>query len=171
MTILQVGDPNFLLHLGQVALDSLVDTLAECEQDIPPRRVVSFTESPEDCCPDLNVWIDNFRVWDGSPFDGLQLGYLSCTNMWAVDISVRIGRCYIDVDQTSLNPLSAEDLAELSAQIYRDGNILYLGWIAKLRDNEICNLPRYTLGTVSSLLAYNDGGCAGWRFTITLGFS
>lgn len=171
MTI-QVGDPDFLFKLGEIALNTLVETLIECEQDVPDRRTVSFTESPEDCCPDLNVYVDNFRAWDGSPFDGLQFGHLTgCNNMWAVDIGVRIGRCYIDVDPSTLNPLPADDLADLSRQIYRDGNILYVGWVDKLRNNLICNIPRYTLGALSNLIGYNEGGCAGWRFTITLGFS
>lgn len=166
------GNPDFLLLFGQAVLDSLEQVLLECEQDVPDRRILAFQEPPEDCCPDLAVWVDNMRPWDGTPFEGLTFGHLTaCNNMWAADVNVRIGRCYIDVDPQTSQPLPPDQVKELSAQIYRDGNILYTGWVNKMRNNEVCNITRYSLNTVSALLSYNDGGCAGWRFTVTVGFS
>mgnify|MGYP001557842829 CR=1 FL=1 len=170
MSTLSVTDPDFLLKFGNTVKDSLVSLLEECQQEVPDRVVLAFNRPPQDCCPELAVWVDNMRPWDGVPFEGLQFGHLQCFNLWAVDVGVRIGRCYVDIDGSG-NPIDPQSIEDLARPIYRDGNILYVGWVAKFRAKEICQICPCDIGTVSNLISYNEGGCAGWEFIVTVGFA
>jgi hypothetical protein len=162
------SNTGYFLNLGKSILDSLADAL-ECNGlDVPGRVFVGFERPPQDLCPELVVWIGNIRTWDGDFPDTRSSGRLLCSNGYAFDVSVRIGRCYIDMDEDG-QPLDGETLQDWAGELYRDVTALYMGWINQWRAGNVTELSMYDLVTVGACTQYNSGGCAGHEFTITVG--
>lgn len=166
-----VPDVNIFLNLGRSILDSVADTLACNSLDVPERRYVGFDRPPQDCCPELVAWVSNIRVWDGLPMDGRQSGELICVNGWAFDVTMRIGRCYIDidVDANGFKPMSVSGIEEASEPLYKDAAAMYFGFIAAWKAGNITELTVCDAVNVSAMSPYHEGGCAGWEFTISVG--
>src|SRR5688572_9844132 len=100
MSDIRPSDRNVFNKVGHVVLESLADVIASYGMDVPPRTFLGFENPPEDCCPDLVAWITNVRLWDGEFPDGRNTTNLTtCAIGWAVDVNVRLGRCYIDFDK------------------------------------------------------------------------
>jgi hypothetical protein len=113
------------------------------------------------------LWIDNIRTWDGDFPDSRSNTRLLCTNAYAFDATIRIGRCYIDFLETG--PMPQDEIQDQAAELYKDATALYMGWVAQWRAGNVDELNDYEAVTVGSLTAYNQGGCAGWEFTVTVG--
>jgi hypothetical protein len=160
--------PDYFMNVGNSMLASLVAALQCHGIDVPDRTFVGFNRPPQDCCPELVGWFGNIRTWDGDFPDSRLSGDLKCVWGYAFDFTVRIGRCYVDIDQEG-NPIDAETLASWNAHLYADISALYTGWLAQWKAGAVTELSNYELVTIGTAQPYNDGGCAGWEFTITVG--
>lgn len=156
------------MNVGQSILDSAVDALECYGLDVPGRAFVGFDEPPQDCCPELVVWLGNMRVWDGDFPETRTTTQLLHHWGYAFDATVRIGRCYVDVDDQG-NPIDAETLADWNQALYADATALYMGWLHQWNAGNVSELEACDLMNIGTLTQYNDGGCAGHQFTITVG--
>lgn len=163
-----ISNSDYFTNVAQSILDSVADALMCHNIDVPSRMFVGFDRPPQDICPELVSWVSNVRPWDGDFPDTRRSGNLQCFNMYAFDISIRIGRCYIESSDDG-QPLDAETLQDWTAELNRDATAIYMGWINQWRAGNVTELTSYELVTVGSLIPYKDGGCAGWEFTITVG--
>ena len=167
MAITPVRSTQYFFNVGKSILDSAVDAL-ECHSlDVPSRLFVGFDRPPQDCCPELVAWISNIRPWDGDFPDTRSNGRLLCSNAWSFDVTIRIGRCYVDVDDNG--PLDTDTLEDWSGALYADATALYMGWVNQWRAGNVIELNSYEAVSVGPAVPYNQGGCAGWEFTITVG--
>lgn len=169
MPLTQLGEPDLLHNMGKSILASVAAALRCNGIDVPSRSYVGFDRPPQDCCPELVAWIGNVRPWDGGFPDTRTAGNLfySGANGWSFDITLRIGRCYVDYSDTG--PLDPETLEDWSKQLYRDATAMYFGWAFQWRAGNVTELGRCDLMTLGPLSQYNEGGCAGHEFTITVG--
>ena len=163
-----LDNTGYFLNVGKSILNSLEDALGCHGLDIPERSFVGFDQPPQDACPELVVWISNIRTWDGDFPDSRTNGRLLCTNAYAFDVSVRVGRCYVDVDENG-QPLDSETLEGWAGELYRDVTALYMGWINQWRAGNVTELTNFECVTVGPVTSYNQGGCAGHEFVITVG--
>lgn len=168
MTITQIRSVDFFMNVGNSILAGAVAALECYEIDVPERAFVGFDEPPQDCCPELVCWLGNVRLWDGDFPDTRLTTDLKMHFGYAVDCTVRIGRCYIDVDEHG-NPIDADTLSDWTSAIYADATALYVGMLHQWQAGAITELSACDLLTVGALTQYNDGGCAGHQFTITVG--
>jgi len=168
MSITPVADTAYFANVGKSILDSAADAL-ECNGvDVPDRMFVGFNRPPQDVCPELVLWISNIRTWDGNFPDTRTDTRLLCLNAYAFDATIRIGRCYVDVDEHG-QPLDTATLEDFSAELYKDVTALYMGWVNQWRGGNVSELNSYEAVTVSQCTPYSEGGCAGWEFTVTVG--
>jgi hypothetical protein len=164
-----VTDSKLFSKVGKSILDSLSDTLDKCSLEVPPCSFLGFERPPEINCPDLVAWISNIRPWDGNSVDsGLTDNRLKCFNLWAFDVTIRLGLCYIDFDEDGSNrpPDEQEDLSSI---IYQYAHTMYIGWVAQWRSGLVTELTACDPITISSLTSFKEGGCGGWEFTISVG--
>lgn len=168
MPVTKTLDVEFFMNVGQSILDSLVAALECYELDVPNRAFVGFSEPPQDCCPELVVWLGNLRVWDGDFPDTRQTTQLMHHWGYAFEATVRIGRCYIDINEDG-TPIDADVLADWNQVLYADATALYMGWLGQWMSDNVSELSKCDLVTVGPLSQYKDGGCAGHQFTITVG--
>lgn len=168
-TTTPLTDPLIFHVVGQSILDSLAKFVSEEGIEPPARRWVGFSNPPEDCCPDLVVWADNLRLWDGASFDsGLRENRLMCNNVWAVDYSIRFGLCYFDVDNDG-QLIDSGTLSMWAADLYHISHAM-LKWLQQIRAGVIPELPISRSDVKPSpITSYNSGGCAGWQITLTVG--
>lgn len=167
-----LADTNVFLNLGRSILDSVAAVLACNSINVPARKYVGFDRPPQDCCPELVAWLSNIRTWDSTPMDGHQFNELTCVNGWAFDTTIRIGRCYIDIDigaGGAFKPMAVADLELAAAPLYKDAAAMYFGWITSWRAGNVTELSHCDAVHVGPMSAYHEGGCAGWEFTITVG--
>lgn len=168
MTITPVSNVGFFTNVGKSVLKSAADAL-ECHGlDVPSRLFVGFDRPPQDCCPELVLWIGNIRPWDGDFPDTRSNGRLLCSNAYSFDATIRIGRCYVDIGQNG-ETLDEQTLEDFSTEMYKDATALYMGWVSQWRAGNVDELDNYEAVTVGPLTSYNQGGCGGWEFTITIG--
>lgn len=168
MPVTPLGNPDFFLNVAASILASAADAL-ECNGlSVPPRLYVGFDNPPQDCCPELVAWVTNVRTWDGDFPDVRQSGNLRMSWGYAFDVTLRIGRCYVDVGEDG-EPLDAATLQDFSAQLYRDASALYMGWLFQWQAGNVTELQACDLVNVGAMLPYSEGGCAGQEFTITVG--
>lgn len=168
MPVTQTKDVQFFMNVGQSILDSAVDALECYGLDVPERVFVGFDDPPQDCCPELVVWLGNLRVWDGDFPDSRATTDLRHHWGYAFDATIRIGRCYVDVDEQG-NPIDADVLADWNQALYADATALYMGWLGQWIAGNVSELVSCDLITPGPLTQYNDGGCAGHQFTVTVG--
>lgn len=167
MPITPIADLDFFLNVAKSVLTSAAAAL-ECNNlDVPDRFFVGFDRPPQDCCPELVAWLGNIRTWDGDFPDTRRQGNLLCGNGYSFDITIRIGRCFIDY--TNQGPMDAGDIEDLSSPLYRDAVALYFGWIAQWRAGNVSELTQCDLVNAGPMTQYHEGGCAGHEFTITVG--
>lgn len=168
MPVTKTLDVEFFMNVGQSILDSAISALECYELDVPARAFVGFDEPPQDCCPELVVWLGNVRLWDGD-FPETRLSTdLKMHWGYAFDVNVRIGRCYVDINEDG-TPMDADILADWNQALYADATALYFGWLHQWSAGLVTELTRCDLVTIGTLSQYNDGGCAGHQFTITVG--
>lgn len=167
MTLTPTRNVNFFKNVGESILASVVDALECYELDVPPRTYVGFDEPPQDCCPELVVWLGNVRTWDGN-FDQRREDNLNLHFGYAFDCTVRIGRCFVDVDDKG-QPLDTDTLGDFSQALYADATAIYFGWLGQWQAGNVTELSACELVSVGTLTQYNEGGCAGHQFTISVG--
>lgn len=166
---MNVHDPNLFVKVAKSILNSVADALAQCNSDVPDCEFVGFARPVEDHCPDLVAWLNNVRPWDGNSMDsGLREGYLLCFNAYAFDVTIRLGRCYIDFGDDG-NTLDKATIEDWSNSLYRDGQIMYIGWVSRFKAGQVTELGDCDPISIGPLIDYKEGGCAGWEFTITVG--
>lgn len=168
MPVTKTRDVEFFMNIGQSILDAVVLALECYDLDVPDRVFVGFDEPPQDCCPELVCWLGNVRTWDGEFPDTRLTTDLKMSIGYAIDCTVRIGRCYVDVDENG-TPMDAAILADWTQALYADASALYFGFIHQWQAGYVTELSACDLLTVGGLTQYNDGGCAGHQFTITVG--
>lgn len=161
------GNPEYFGNVAQSILDSAADALRCQNIDVPQRMYVGFERPAQDCCPDLVAWVSNIRVWDGDFPNTRTNGRLLATNLYAFDVTIRIGRCYIESDANG-QPLDSETLGDFSRALYKDATTLYSGWLYEWRSGNVAELNNYSAVDIGPCTPYNSGGCAGWEFTITV---
>lgn len=166
MPVTPLRNPDFFLNIAKSILDSAADALRCNNLEVPDRRFVGFDRPPQDCCPDLVAWLGNIRTWDGQ-FPDEQRSELICVNAWAFDVTIRIGRCYVDFSDDG--PLDGGTIEDFSSWLYKDAAALYFGWIAQWRAGQVTELTACDPVRVGPMSQYRDGGCAGHEFTITVG--
>ena len=168
MPVTKTKNVQFFMNVGTSILNSAIDALECYELDVPSRAFVGFDEPPQDCCPELVVWLGNMRLWDGDFPDTRSNTRLLHHWGYAFDATIRIGRCYVDVDEHG-NPIDATVLADWNQLLYADATALYVGWLGQWNAGNVTELDSCDLLTVGALTQYNDGGCAGHQFTVTVG--
>ncbi len=167
MPITPTRNQQFFINVGTSILESAADALQCYGLDIPDRLFVGFDRPPQDCCPELVAWIDNIRLWDGEFPDTSRGGGLLQVFGYAFDVTIRIGRCYVDYDDDG--PLDTGTLTDFSGHLYADATALYMGWLHQWRAGNVTELTKCDLGEIGPMTSYHEGGCAGWEFRITVG--
>lgn len=162
-----LSNPDMFTNMATSILQSVVDAL-ECNNiEVPARLYVGFDRPPQDCCPELTAWLGNIRTWDADFADARRAGNLQCYNGYAFDITIRIGRCYVDYDENG--PMDTTTISDWTRILNQDASALYFGWISEWRAGNVTELESCDLVNVGAMIAYHEGGCAGWEFTITVG--
>lgn len=164
MPVTPTRNVSFFMNVGQSILDSAVDALECYGIDVPTRTFVGFDDPPQDCCPELICWLGNLRTWDG----GAGTATLRHHVGYQFDCTIRIGRCYVDVDDKG-EPIDPDILADWSQALYADLTALYMGWIGQWQAGNIEELSACDALEIGTANQYNEGGCAGHTFTVTVG--
>jgi len=173
MTVTSPYDIEVFVNVTKSILNSIVAVMEDKSRDVPARTFVGFDRPAEDYCPDLVAWMNNVRPYDGNGMEsGLVEGRLLCFNAWAFDVTIRLGRCYIDFDADG-GPLDGRTIEDWSNELYRDAQVVYIGWVNQWRTGTgACageELESCDPMNVGPLINFKEGGCAGWEFTITVG--
>jgi len=168
MPFTAISDKDFFLNVATSILESCIDALDCNGLEIPSRVYVGFDRPPQDCCPELTAWVGNIRPFDASFPDGRHFGNLVCVNSYSFDVTIRIGRCYVDID-TDGHALDVGTLTDMTRPLYWDVSALFIGWIAQWRAGNVSELTGCDLVNVGAMTQYHEGGCAGHEFTITVG--
>lgn len=173
VTSLCISDPTLLYSLGHAALEAVTAELDAAVPFVPAGftayRFVSFNEPAWDCCPALSVFVSNLRP---SPADTARMveGRICCPSTYQVDLTFVILGCYMTQDPTNAS-VTAAILNSEAQQLLAIGLVAWSGFICQWRAGNIvetdpggCNLlwmsPLDPVGP--------EGGCAGWRFTVTV---
>lgn len=168
MPFTAISDKDFFLNIATSVLESCAAALDCNGLEVPNRLYVGFDRPPQDCCPELTAWVGNIRPYDAGFPDSRHAGNLLCLNSWAFDITIRIGRCYVDID-TDGEPLDVETLTDFTRVLYWDASALLFGWVGQWRAGNVSELTKCDLVNVGAMTQYHEGGCAGQEFTITVG--
>lgn len=158
---------NLFNIVGEAVVDSIGARYLSDGLEAIPRAFLGMGPVPsEDCCPDLVVWISNVRVFDATPPDGLREGELGAHWGLAFDVNVRVGQCYLEVDEKG-HPFPPEDITDMTEILNRYGHSTYIGALlvkgqAGMGDCAISLTPQ-------PMFPFQSGGCAGWQFAITVG--
>lgn len=162
-----LSDVDMFMNIATSILQSAAAAL-ECNNiSVPDRFYVGFDRPPQDCCPELVAWLGNIRTWDGDFPDTRSAGNLRCHNGYSFDITIRIGRCYVDFGEEG--PLDTDTIQDWTQELYRDASALFFGWITQWRAGNVTELDKCDLVNVGTMTQYHEGGCAGQEFTITVG--
>lgn len=150
------------MNVGQSVLEGLKDALNCLGIEVPSRCYVGFDRPPQDCCPELVVWVGNIRTYtaDFPEERSLKYGW-----GYAFDVNVRIGRCYVDMDDDG--PLEPEIIEDWTRALYQDAVAVYHGFLNQWSAGNIEELADCTAVVgVDHMGQYREGGCAGHEFII-----
>lgn len=168
MPFTPITDKDFFLNIATSILESCIDAL-ECNGlEVPGRVYVGFDRPPQDCCPELTAWVGNISVFDANFPYQRHAGQLFQVNSYAFDVTIRIGRCYVDVDENG-HALDVETLTDMTRPLYQDITALYMGWINQWKAGNVSELSKCDLVSVETMTQYHEGGCAGHEFNIKVG--
>lgn len=160
-------DPKLPNQLAQVALDGIVGAIAGAGLTQIKRAYVGVGPVPaEDCCPDIVVWISNIRLWDGVAPDTLTENRV-LEHGWGVafNINARIGDCFWELVPGTTRPEPAANITQMSESINAYGFAGFLGAVQALSALDTCNASVHP----QNADPFQDGGCAGFIFTIGVG--
>ena len=163
--ITKLNDKDVVFNVLNSTLEAVVEKLRECDIPVPARRFVGFCEPPQDCCPDLVVWGDNIGPDDLALGQGLTRGYFTCSNSWSMDVHVRIGLCFVDVDADA-NPLSSAVLQTMSQEMHQYWHCFYMQFLCAARNGAITELEDCDRFQAGPSNCYAEGGCAGFEFVM-----
>lgn len=161
-------DVELFMNVGNSILEAAAAALECYDLEVPDRLFVGFEEPPQDCCPELVAWLGNVRTWDGDFSDTRISTNLQHHWGYAFDCTIRIGRCYVDVDEKG-QPVDADTLADWTQALYADATALYFGWLRQWSSGSVTELVKCDLVNAGVLSQYKSGGCAGHQFTVTVG--
>jgi hypothetical protein len=158
----------FQLVAGKI-LEGVTTGFANAGLSPIKRRYVGLGPVPsEDCCPDLVAWISNVRVFDELPPDGLREARILSHYGIAFDVNIRVGDCYFEVNPDNPREIvSAEQLERWSDKINSYGQIAFVAGIQALVGDP--DMQCGTSITPGVMNPYQEGGCAGFSFAITVG--
>lgn len=168
MTFTPTRSKDFFINVGTSILESTVDALQCYGLTVPSRVYVGFDRPPQDCCPELTGWLSNVRMWNGQFPDANQVSSIPCVWGYSFDFTIRIGRCYWDLDEKG-HTLTNEEMQSKNGEMYSDASALYMGWLAQWRAGNVSELSQCDLITTGTMQPYRQGDCAGWEFTVTVG--
>lgn len=168
MSFVTLNSPDPYQTLAERWLLLLTNTINAAGLNVPGRTGVVMVRPAEDCCPDLSVWLDNFRPYDFAFPNTLNEGRVLMHLGIAFDINVRIGLCYIESADDG-QPMDIIQLALWTAEINKYIQAVYSQPIFDLATGcvEEFGLPATFLA--SNLTGYNLGGCAGYEYVLTVG--
>lgn len=157
------SDPRLPDQIAHVALDGIVGAIAEAGLAKIKRAYVGVGPIPaEDCCPDIVVWVSNLRLWDGNAPDTLTENRVLQHWGIAFNINVRIGDCFWELAPGTDKPLPPNEISAMSNKINDYGAAAFLGAIKAIGELPACNVDVHP----QNADPYQDGGCAGFLFTI-----
>lgn len=168
MPVTPTRSTAFFLNVAKSILESAADALRCNGLEVPDRFYVGFDRPPQDCCPELTAWAGNVRTWDGDFPDTRRSGDIKCHIGYAFDVTIRIGRCYLDMDESG-QPLDSEIIEDWAGILYADATALYVGWIGQWKAGNVSELSQCDLVNVGAMSQYHEGGCAGHEFIVTVG--
>lgn len=168
MSFTPTRSKDFFINTATSILESAVDALQCYGLDVPTRLYVGFDRPPQDCCPELTGWVNNIRQWNGEFPDTNQVNPMICVWGYSFDFTMRIGRCYWDLDENG-KTLTNEQLQTKNGEMYSDATALYMGWLHQWKAGNVNELSSCDLLTIGNMQPYRQGDCAGWEVTITVG--
>ena len=121
----------------------------------------------EDCCPDIVVWVSNLRIYDQASPDTLQENRVLAHVGLAFDVNVRLGLCFFEVG-SDMKVIDSTEITELSKEINSYAHIVYTSAITGLMADEDVRRNADSI-TPTTAFDYQEGGCAGIQFAITVG--
>jgi hypothetical protein len=148
-------------------LTSIQVGIAEAGLPAIKRQYVGMGPVPsEDCCPDVVVWVSNVRFYDSAAPDTLRENRLLEHFGMAFDVNVRIGVCFFEMDgEGKLIDLETVDGWAKLANRY--GHTAYLRGIqGLLNDSDLTCLASIT---PQPMYPFQDGGCAGYTYSVSVG--
>lgn len=159
-----LNDPNLFNSVALVILEGMEAQIQASGLKMIKRSYHGFGPIPsEDCCPDLVVWISNIRLWDSDAPDTLQENRILKHFGIAFDVNVRIGECFFEVDSKG-ELIHTADVMKMSGAINKYAHAAYLGSV-----NSLLNLLQCGVNvTPGSAFPFQEGGCAGFTWAITV---
>ena len=133
------------------------------------RRVVGWSQPPQDQCPEISVWGDNLRaIVQTSQYSGSELSKATCANQWSWDVTIRVSECFVDVDDNG-NALDPETLTKFSKEMYRLMHNSIMGFWCRWVNGELEGVDSVaTPQRLSPVTTFGEGGCGGVEVTITV---
>lgn len=128
------------------------------------RRIVGWSDPPQDCCPEIAVWGGSLRPDPANTIPGMRPG---CTQLWLWDITVRASQCFIDADESG-EPLAPEYINDYSRELYAMLHDMFTGFWCRWINGQITEIPSCDPVSISGTTEYAQGGCAGVQFTVTV---
>lgn len=167
--VVLLTDRNPYQALAERYLRLIHQSINNAGLTVPEITGVVMTRPPEDCCPDLVVWVENVRPFDLTFPSGMNENRMLSHFAMAFDLFVRLGQCYIESDDKG-NLMDIGILQEWTSNINEYINPIYtipLFEIAKGCVDEFGECGQTFLA--SNLNGYNLGGCAGYEYVVTIG--
>jgi hypothetical protein len=132
------------------------------------RRIVGWSDPPQDCCPEIAVWGGNLRPDPTTMYPG-QGGVQrpSCSQQWLYDVTIRVSQCFIDLDENG-GPLDADQINSYSRELYAIKHDAYNGFWCRWVNGQITEIDGCTPMMIGPTVEYADGGCGGMQFTVTV---
>lgn len=163
------NNPHVFSLIANKLLDGIQKALSEAGIPPIPRRYVGMGPTPsQDCCPDLVGWISNVRLYDQQAPDTLGEGRILNHFGMAFDVNIRIGECFFEVNPDDPKQIVApKQLDAWTDKINALGSVAYWGGINALANDT--DLQCGTSITPGYMNPYQDGGCGGFQFAITVG--
>lgn len=130
------------------------------------RRIVGWSDPPQDCCPEIAVWGGSLRPDPANTVPGMRP---HCTQLWLYDVTIRVSQCFIDADEMG-EPLPAAQINDYSRQLYALKHDMFTGFWCRWVNGQIDQITNCTPLSISPTSEYAQGGCAGAQFTVTVRF-
>jgi len=126
------------------------------------RRIVGWSDPPQDCCPEIAVWGGALRPDPELIFPGMK-----CSAGWLYDVTIRVSQCFVDVDDKG-EPLPAGQINDFSQELYSMQHDMFIGFWMRWISGQIDEIPYCTPISIGPTSEYAEGGCAGSQFTVTV---